>query len=141
MVFGGVDAHTDTHHAAALDERGRLLGDAAFATNVEGYQELLAWLEGFGRVERVGVESTGSYAAGLARYLAARGIAVVEVNQPHAHERRRRGKSDPLDAEAAARKLLAGEATAIPKHTGGSSSRSGSCASPARARSRPTQRP
>ena len=85
----------------------------------EGYHELLAWLESFGQVGRVGVESTGSYAAGLARFLAARGIAVVEVNQPHAHTRRRRGKSDPLDAEAAARKVLAGEATAIPKHTGG----------------------
>jgi len=119
LVIGGVDAHTDCHHAAALDERGRLLGDAAFATSVEGYHDLLAWLESFGQVGRVGVESTGSYAAGLGRFLAARGVAVVEVNQPHAHTRRRRGKSDPLDAEAAARKVLAGEATAIPKHTGG----------------------
>jgi Transposase len=104
---------------AALDECGRLLGDAAFATSVEGYRELLAWLESFGQVGRVGVESTGSYAAGLARFLAARGIAVVEVNQPHAHTQRRCGKSDPLGAEAAARKVLAGEATAIPKHSGG----------------------
>jgi transposase len=119
LVTGGVDAHTDSHHAAALDEHGRLLGDAAFATSVEGYGELLAWLESFGQIGRVGVESTGSYAAGLARFLAARGVAVVEVNQPHAHTRRRRGKSDPLDAEAAARKALAGEATAIPKQTGG----------------------
>jgi transposase len=119
LVTGGVDAHTDSHHASALDERGQLLGDAAFATNLEGYRELLAWLESFGQVGRVGVESTGSYAAGLARYLTARGIAVVEVNQPHAHSQRRRGKSDPLDAEAAARKVLAGEATASPKHTEG----------------------
>jgi transposase len=119
LVVGGVDAHTDSHHAAALDERGRLLGDAAFATSMEGYRELLAWLESFGQVGRVRVQSTGSYAAGLVRFLAARGIAVVEVNQPHAHTRRRRGKSDPLDAEAAARKALADEATAIPKHTNG----------------------
>ncbi|MGH3261160.1 MAG: IS110 family transposase [Trebonia sp.] len=119
LVTGGVDAHSDTHHAAALDERGRLLGDSAFATSAEGYQELLAWLESFGQVARVGVESTGSYAAGLVRFLAARGVAVVEVNQPHAHTRRRRGKSDPLDAEAAARKVLAGEATAVAKHTVG----------------------
>jgi transposase len=119
LVVGGVDAHTDSHHAVALNERGRLLGDAAFATNVAGYQELFAWLERFGQVERVGVESTGHYAAGLARFLAARGIAVVEVNQPHAHARRRQGKSVPLDAEAAARKVLAGEATAIPKHSSG----------------------
>jgi transposase len=119
LVTGGVDAHSDTHHAAALDERGRLLGDSAFATSAEGYQELLAWLESFGPIARVGVESTGSYAAGLTRFLAARGVAVVEVNQPHAHTRRRRGKSDPLDAEAAARKVLAGEATAVAKQTGG----------------------
>ena len=119
LVIGGVDAHTDSHHAVALDERGRLLGDAAFATSARGYQELLAWLESFGQVGLVGVESTGSYAAGLVRLLAARGIAGVEVNQPHAHTQRRRGKSDPLDAEAAARKALAAEATAIPKHTSG----------------------
>jgi transposase len=119
LVTGGVDAHSDSHHAAALDERGRLLGDSAFATSAAGYQELLAWLESFGQVARVGVESTGSYAAGLTRFLAARGVAVVEVNQPHAHTRRRRGKSDPLDAEAAARKVLAGEAASVPKHTGG----------------------
>jgi transposase len=79
LVTGGVDAHSDTHHAAALDERGRLLGDSAFATSAEGYQELLAWLESFGQVARVGVESSGSYAAGLTRFLAARGVAVVEV--------------------------------------------------------------
>jgi hypothetical protein len=118
-ITGGVDAHSDSHHAAALDERGRLLGDRPFAASVEGYRELLAWLESFGLVARVGVESTGSYAAGLVRFLVERGIVVVEVNQPHAHARRRRGKSDPLDAEAAARTVLAGEATASPKHSGG----------------------
>jgi transposase len=119
LVAGGVDAHSDSHHAAALDGRGRLLGDSAFATSAEGYQELLGWLESFGQVARVGVESTGSYAAGLTRFLAAGGVAVVEVNQPHAHTGRRRGKSDPLDAEAAARKVLAGEAAGVPKQTGG----------------------
>src|SRR5262249_59553697 len=117
-ITGGVDAHSDTHHAAALDERGRVLGDRPFAASVEGYRELLVWLESFGLVARVGVESTGSYAAGLVRFLVERGIVVVEVNQPHA--RRRRGKSDPLDAEAAARTVPAGEATASPKHSGGS---------------------
>src|SRR5262249_61846277 len=117
-ITGGVDAHSDTHHAAALDERGRLLGDRPFAASVEGYRELLVWLESFGLVARVGVESTGSYAAGLVRFLVERGIVVVEGNQPHAHARRRRGKRDPLDAEAAARTVLAGEATASPKHSG-----------------------
>ena len=119
FVTGGVDAHAEAHHAAALDEQGRLLGVAAFPATAQGYRQLLAWLEGFGQVGLVGVESTGSYAAGLVRFLAARGVALVEVNQPHAHTRYRRGKSDAVDAEAAARKALAGEARAIPKERGG----------------------
>ena len=119
LVTGGVDAHADSHHAVALDEQGRLLGDAVFATTARGYRELLAWLEGFGQVRLVGVESTGAYAAGLVRFLSVRAVAVVEVNQPHAHTRRRRGKSDPVDAEAAARKALAGEATVVPKLSSG----------------------
>jgi transposase len=102
-----------------VDLSARWAPDAAFATSARGYPELLAWLESFGQVELVGVESTGSYAAGLVRLLAARGLAVVEAKQPHAHTQRRRGKSDPLHAEAAARKALAAEATAIPKHTSG----------------------
>jgi transposase len=119
VVTGGVDAHADNHHAVALDERGRLLGDAVFATTARGYRELLGWLEAFGQVRLVGIESTGAYAAGLVRFLSAHAVAVVEVNQPHAHTRRRRGKSDPVDAEAAARKALAGEATAVPKYSSG----------------------
>ncbi len=119
LVTGGVDAHADSHHAVALDEQGQLLGDAVFATTARGYRELLAWLEGFGQVRLVGVESTGAYAAGLVRFLSVRAVAVVEVNQPHAHTRRRRGKSDPVDAEAAARKALAGEATVVPKLSSG----------------------
>jgi transposase len=67
LVTGGVDAHTDTHNAAALDERGRLLGVRTFASTPDGNRALLAWLETFGRVDVIGVESTGSYAAGLNR--------------------------------------------------------------------------
>jgi transposase len=119
FVTGGVDSHAESHDAAALDERGRLLGGGSFPATALGYRELLAWLESFGPVRLVGVESSGSYAAGLVRYLSARGVRVVEVNRPHAHTRRRRGKSDAIDAEAAARKALAGEARAIPKQTGG----------------------
>jgi transposase len=119
VVVGGVDAHTDTHEAAALDERGALLGTATFSTTFAGYAALLAWLRGFGRVEVVAVESTGSYAAGLTRYLREHGVTVVEVNQPHAHTRRRRGKSDPVDAEMAARLWLTGKATTVPKQTDG----------------------
>jgi hypothetical protein len=73
VVTGGVDAHADNHHAVALDERGRLLGDAVFATTARGYRELLGWLEGFGQVRLVGIESTGAYAAALVRFLSAHG--------------------------------------------------------------------
>ena len=119
LVTGGVDAHTDSHDAAALDERGRLLATQTFATTPQGYCELLAWLKQFGSIAMIGIESTGSYAAGLARYLRSRGVELVEVNRPHSHARRRRGKSDPLDAEMAARAALAGDATAVPKATDG----------------------
>src|SRR3954465_6203243 len=118
-VMGGVDAHTDTHDAAALDERGRLLGVRSFASTREGKRQVLAWLQAFGPIGVIGVESTGSYAAGLVRYLRSREISVVEVNRPHAHTRRRRGKSDPIDAEMAARQALAGHATVVPKLTDG----------------------
>jgi transposase len=119
LVVGGVDAHADTHYAAALDERGALLATQSFPTTTPGYRELLDWLSGFGEVDVVAVESTGSYAAALVRYLRERDIQVVEVNQSHAHTRRRVGKSDPIDAEMAARLFLAGKAKAVPKQTDG----------------------
>jgi hypothetical protein len=78
-VTGGVDTHKATHHAAALDQTGRLLGDAEFPATTAGYAALLAWLRGFGRVDKVGVEGTGSYGAGLARYLTAH-KAVLAAN-------------------------------------------------------------
>ena len=119
LVVGGVDAHADSHHAAALDERGALLGTEGFATTMDGYGELFGWLSSFGKVAVVAVESTGCYAAGLVRYLRSRGVPVLEVNEPHAHARRRLGKSDPIDAELAARVALSGKADAIPKRTDG----------------------
>lgn len=118
-VVGGVDCHSRIHHAAALDQTGRRLGDRAFPATGAGYAGLLGWLRGFGAVAVVGVESTGSYGAALTRFLLGAGVRVVEVNQPHAHLRRRRGKTDAVDAEAAARKVLSGEATAIPKDMSG----------------------
>src|SRR4051794_18460604 len=114
-VFGGVDTHGRTHRAAAIDGAGRLLGDAEFAATAAGYAALLAWLGGFGRIVKVGVEGTGTYGAGLARHLAAAGVAVVEVDRPDRKTRRRQGKSDPIDAIAAARAVLAGTATGAPK--------------------------
>jgi len=119
IVVGGVDSHADTHHVAALDQRGALLDTEAFPTTTPGYRRLLDWLSGFGEIDVVAVESTGSYAAALVRYLREHGIRVVEVNQPHAHTRRRVGKSDPIDAEMAARLFLAGKANAVPKQTDG----------------------
>ena len=119
VVVGGVDAHADAHHVAALDERGALLSTNSFPTTTPGYRGLLQWLSGFGEIDAVAVESTGSYAAALVRYLREHNVRVVEVNQPHAHNRRRVGKSDPIDAEMAARLFLAGKAKGVPKQTDG----------------------
>lgn len=114
-VTGGVDTHAEVHVAAALDQIGGLLGSASFPVSATGYAALLAWLRGFGPLGRVGVEGTGSYGAGLTRHLHAEAVEVVEVARPNRAERRNRGKSDTLDAENAARAVLAGTTTAIPK--------------------------
>lgn len=114
-VTGGVDTHGDQHVAVVVDGVGRILGTAAFAATPAGYGRLVVWMRSFGRLARVGVEGTGSYGAGLARYLASEGVPVVEVNRPNRQTRRRRGKSDTTDAEAAARAALNGEATGLPK--------------------------
>jgi transposase len=118
-IVVGVDAHTDTHDAAVLDDCGRLLGTRTFPADAAGYRELTEWVQRFGAVVALGVESTGSYAAGLVRHLRAEGLQALEVNQPHAHTRRRRGKSDPIDAEMAARHVLAASSIVIAKDTTG----------------------
>jgi transposase len=118
-VIGGVDTHTDTHEAAVLHKRGRLLAVEGFPTSPSGYQQLLGWIHSFGAVREIGVESSGAYGTALTRHLRTAGVKVVEVNRPHAHTRNRRGKNDAIDAEAAARKVLAGECTAVPKDTTG----------------------
>ena len=89
---GGVDTHADTHVAAALDPIGGLLGVGQFPATAAGYARLLGWLGGFGTVCLVGIEGTGSYGAGLARYVTAAGIAVVEVDRSDRQDRRRQGK-------------------------------------------------
>jgi transposase len=114
-VFGGVDTHKDVHVAAVVDERGRILDTAPFDANSKGYVALRKWMESFGTLAKVGVEGTGSYGAGLARYLQDHRVEVVEVNRPNRQMRRQRGKSDPVDAEAAARAALNGEASVVPK--------------------------
>jgi transposase len=115
VVTGGVDTHADTHHAAALDALGRVLGDAQFSTDQAGCLRLWEWLAEFGQIAAVGVEGTGSYGKGVARLLRDQGVRVVEVNRPDRKIRRRKGKSDPIDAVAAARAVLSGDADAIPK--------------------------
>src|SRR5512133_771350 len=94
-VTGGVDTHKDTHTAAALDASGRLLGHREFAATAAGYAALLAWLGTLGQLVRVGVEGSGVYGAGLARFLQAAGVELVEVDRPDRKTRRRQGKSDP----------------------------------------------
>src|SRR5215467_316754 len=118
-VTGGVDTHLDVNVAAALDGIGGLLAVAEFPTTSAGHRELLGWLAGFGPVARVGVEGTGSYGAGVARFLRAAGIAVVEVDRPNRQARRRSGKSDPLDAIEAARAALSGRARGAAKSRDG----------------------
>ena len=76
---------------------------------------MLSWARDFGEVESCGIEGTGSFGAGLARFLAGAGETVIEVIRPDRSTRRHRGKSDPLDAEAAARAVQAGEARNAPK--------------------------
>jgi len=114
-VIGGVDTHKDLHVAAVVDEAGRIQGTASFPANANGYGQLERWMRSFGTLQRVGVEGTGAYGAGLARHLAEVDVAVVEVNRPNRQMRRRRGKNDTVDAEAAARAALNGEAQGQPK--------------------------
>ena len=114
-VTAGVDTHRDVHMVAVLDERGAQLGVRPFTTDPPGHAELLAWLETFGEVEQIGVEGTGTYGAGLTRFLHGRRVPVVEVSCPDRQERRSHGKSDPVDAVAAARAAQSGKATTQPK--------------------------
>jgi transposase len=119
LVTGGVDTHRDLHVAAVIDEVGRILGTEAFAVNADGYEALLTWMRSFGTISSVGMEGTGSYGAGLFRHLTGHGVDVLEVIRPNRQARRRRGKSDPADAEAAARATLCGEASGTPKARSG----------------------
>jgi transposase len=106
-VVLGVDTHLDFHVAVALDRLGRRLDEVKVPTTTEGYKRVVRWAEGLGSVWCVGIEGTSSYGAGLARHLKAAGIAVAEVERPKRRHLRRRGKSDSIDAEAAARTPLA----------------------------------
>ncbi len=115
LVTGGVDTHAEVHVAGMVDQVGRVLGTGEFPATTAGYRAALAWMRGHGELVKVGVEGTGSYGAGLARYLAAAGVEVTEVIRPNRQARRRHGKSDAADAVAAALAALNGEASGTPK--------------------------
>ena len=119
LVTIGVDTHADVHVAVALDQLGRRLDARSFATTPSGYTQLQQWATELGTIAAFGVEGTGSWGAGLVRHLRAAEHQVFEVNRPDRSARRRQGKSDTLDAEAAARAVLAGTATAQPKAADG----------------------
>jgi len=114
-VTVGVDTHKDLHVARAKDQLGRLLGENIIPTTPAGYRDLLDWARTYGDVEAFGVEGTGSYGAGLSRFLLSQSQVVIEVNRPSRQARRRNGKSDPADADAAASAVLSGDANGTPK--------------------------
>jgi len=114
-VVLGVDTHRDEHVAAVLSAIGATLATEAFAATEAGYESILVWARSFGPICRAGVECTGSYGAALSRHLQSRGIAVIEVNQIDRADRRKRGKTDTLDAESAARAVISGRAVTIAK--------------------------
>ena len=118
-VVGGVDTHKDLHVAAVVDEQNRVVGTRCFATTRRGYRQMLAWMQSFGDVQRIGVESTGSYGAGLLRFMQQAGIDVLEVTAPDRLDRRRRGKNDDLDAQNAAHAAFAGKRTVTPRSRDG----------------------
>jgi len=118
-VIVGVDTHTDTHTAVAIDLQGRRLDEVEIPATPVGYQRLLEWANTHGTIYAAGVEGTGSYGVGLARFLAAADVTVIEVSRPNRQHRRRYGKSDPADAEGAARAVLSGQATGLPKSRDG----------------------
>jgi Transposase len=110
-VIVGVDTQKYEHVAVVIDGLGGRLGELYVAASPGGYAELLDWARALGSVYALGVEGTGSYGLGLARFLRRHAQTVIEVSRPpRAGERRLDGKSDPLDAENAARQVLAGRA-------------------------------
>lgn len=118
-VILGIDTHLDTHVGAVIDDLGRACGTLAISTTPSGSEQLLAWARTLGTLKRAGVEGTGTYGASITRYLTNAGVQVFEVNRPDRSRRRRLGKSDPTDAENAARAVLAGDAHGAPKAQNG----------------------
>ncbi|NOX41638.1 MAG: IS110 family transposase [Alphaproteobacteria bacterium] len=118
-ITAGVDTHKDLHVAAIVDAHDRFVASECFASTRQGYKKMLTWMRSFGTIERVGIECTGTYGAGLLRYLQATGITVLEVIAPDKVDRRRRGKDDTLDAINAAHAAYSGTRTVTPKSRNG----------------------
>lgn len=118
-VILGVDTHLNNHIGAVIDNVGKVLGHLSIEANGSGYRKLLKWAQSFGQLQRAGVEGTGTYGAGLARFLSRQSVLVLEINRPDRSMRRFRGKSDPTDAESAARTVLSGNECAVPKSQSG----------------------
>ena len=114
-IIVGVDTHKHTHAAVAVTGLGARVAEPTIEVGLAGYRELEAWARSLGDVRAFGIEGTGSYGAGLSRFLREGGHVVHEVGRPDRRLRRQQGKTDHLDAEAAARAVLGGQATALPK--------------------------
>ena len=125
QIIGGVDTHQDLHTAAVVSHDGTVLGTESFSTTRAGYRAMLRWFRSHGELLRVGVESTGTYGAGITRHLALSGIPVLEVTGPDPASRRAKGKDDALDAISAA------EAARTRRRVQVAKDRSGSRGSPA----------
>lgn len=119
QVILGVDTHNDVHVAAVITTLGVLAGTQPFPTTAAGYTALLDWARSHGTLRRAGVEGTSSHGTALTRYLRGQQVHVIEVNRPDRATRRRRGKTDAIDAENAARAVLSGQATAQAKSSDG----------------------
>lgn len=118
-VVIGIDTHADTHHLAVVTTYGRPLEDVELPATLDGYRQALDTVARYPLVDKVGIECTGSYGAGITREFTAAGYSVVEVNRPNRFDRRRQGKTDQFDAYAAAEAVLSGRAKAIPKSNDG----------------------
>ena len=118
-IIVGVDTHKHVHVAVAIDRLGTRLASRSVSADRTGYGELLAWAQTLGTIDAFGIEGTGSYGVGLASYVRRHAVRVVEVSHCDRRKRRSQGKNDTLDAETAARSVLAGLATAVPKSADG----------------------
>ena len=119
VVVVGVDTHSEVHVAVALSELGERLSAISVPTTPGGFERLVRWAESLGEVRAFGIEGPGSFGATLARHLRDRGHGVLEVARPDRRIRREEGKSDTIDAEAAARTLLSGTDVGEPKSADG----------------------